>query len=696
MMKPCIATLCWLFLAVAARAQDPSYNEFLTRFAKYLEFEDTNNIGTLLAKSQDQAIRHFIGLCWNNRRTPQPETQKVLDIMKSTWREKLDTRTLEEIERYVVMQSEQVRQDLYQTEVTERDVWALYDEAKKNKDREAYHSARQGAVNLAKAYDQLGHAINAAKMWGFASEITNALPQPTVDEKREAVEYVGNFLSRREQWEWTTDIYYKKNKVWHESQLKLLEASEAAAAKRKDEGYGDDVRGADAFVMPGAEEQIVDLQFAVIKKPHVDPFVQGGTVPALWLPVRIAEDTPQKFAVFKGADLYLVRPGSSKFGVSLNGVKEPFEPIEPSGKFKASLFHLGPDKSKPYALWFYTGGEQEPLFGMTHNLLPQEDAATIYYKSASSWEATINGEAVTFFDDNANGVLFEEDPYAYGLRDRTREGEDSDGKQVPAFDGMQIGNGSVQPLSQFVKIGDGWVHLRSKEDGAKVGVRPLNPEYVKTGTVQLKWKGPRPAKPEMLILQGRGDFAAARYNIAADKSVEVPVGEYEIAFGRITMGKGNRAIQAQIYQGGMAPIVVKAGETTDVALGAPFKLDFVRGGNGDEVEIDAMKISVVGDQGELYCRINGATPTPEVMVSKKKNVKSGKVIGEFTLMDVEVMNKAVEKHSKLGIEMGFFAAPKGQRDGDVVFKAKVPITKGFVGLREKKNKLFGKLDPIFK
>ena len=46
--------------------------------------------------------------------------------------------------------------------------------------------------------------------------------------------------------------------------------------------------------------------------------------------------------------------------------------------------------------------------------------------------------------------------------------------------------------------------------------------------------------------------------------------------------------------------------------------------------------------------------------------------------------------------MGFFAAPKGQRDGDVVFRAKVPIPKGFVGLREKKNKLFGKLDPIFK
>ena len=305
-----------------------------------------------MARSQDQAIRHFTSLCWDNRRTPKPETQSVVDTMKAAWREKLDTRTLEEIERYVVMQNEQIRQDLYQAETTERDVWTLFDEAKKNKDRETYHSARQGAVNLARAYDQLGHAINAAKMWSFASEITNALPKPTVDEQREAVEYVGNFLSRREQWEWTTDVYYKQNKVWHESQLKLLKASEAAAAKRKGEGYGDDVRGADAFVLPGAEEQVVDLEFAVMKKPHVDPFVQGGTVPALWLPVRITEDKPEKFAVFKGAELYLVRPGSAKFGVSLGGVKEPFEPIEPSSKFKPSLFYLGQEKTKPYALWF--------------------------------------------------------------------------------------------------------------------------------------------------------------------------------------------------------------------------------------------------------------------------------------------------------------------------------------------------------
>jgi hypothetical protein len=60
------------------------------------------------------------------------------------------------------------------------------------------------------------------------------------------------------------------------------------------------------------------------------------------------------------------------------------------------------------------------------------------------------------------------------------------------------------------------------------------------------------------------------------------------------------------------------------------------------------------------------------------------------------MNAAVEKNPKLGIEIGFFPAPKGQRDGDLVFRGKVPFSKGFVGLREKKNKLFGKLDPVFK
>jgi hypothetical protein len=473
--------------------------------------------------------------------------------------------------------------------------------------------------------------------------------------------------------------------------------AEAQARKRAEAGYKADVKGAEALVLPSAAEAVVALQFAVPTEPHASPFARAGTIPALWLGTQIQKTGPTQMGWFKACDLYMVREGSAKFGVTLDGAetdltKNRWQRIEPSAKYKASRFWLDADHQREYAMWFYTAGEDETLFGINHNLAPQPELATVYYRSAASWTGTINGVEVVLHDDNCNGKLFEEDPYAYGLVDRAL-GNPEQEERVAAFDSMQVGGAPPQPWSSFAKIGEQWFHLRGKGD-LSIGARPLNPEFFKTGSLRLEWQGDRKLRPEVLVVRGLEEpFSGAAYDIAAGKDVEVPVGSYEIAFGRIASGKGAQ-MEAQVFKGKMQPIKVEAGTATVVKLGAPFVLDFERGGSETEVVVDAMRIRVLGAGGELYARINGDTPAPEVLFSKTEGGRGAKAIGTFVAMTQEVLEKVTPRFPKLGIEVGFFPVVKGSQD-ETKLTAKLP-GKGFVGLRQKKHKLFGKLDPVFK
>ena len=215
--------------------------------------------------------------------------------------------------------------------------------------------------------------------------------------------------------------------------------------------------------------------------------------------------------------------------------------------------------------------------------------------------------------------------------------------------------------------------------------------------MQLKWVGaPTTPKPEVLVIQGEGDFQGARYDISSGKPLEVPAGKYTLTYGRIVSGKGGRGMDADVYAGAMEPILVNAGENATVTLGAPFKLDFERKVEGDEVVVDALKLAVVGVSGEIYGRINGAAAIPEVLAAKTADGKNAKTIGEFVAMDEDALLKASGRYPNMAFDVGFFPMPKGEQEGNLVLKAKLPFPDALIGLRQKKNKLFGKLDPIFK
>ena len=462
-----VPSICLFVLASAVpvlAAQDP-YQAFAAAFGKAVEYNDTKNIDAAIRKHPREAAQYFGDVMWTWLSSEDEGNRKLLDALKEGWARSFDgSETLERVERLCGAADGQTAKLLAEGRGTLRQVWNHYNEARKNQNRKDWENARDGALNLAKTFEQLGHGLLASECWDLAQQISNNIPEKTLDDRRDAVFASEQFLEKRKSWQFTEDTTYKQHFVWLRSERSIVAGKENELKRRADAGYSADVTGADALVLPDAQEAIVDLQFAPISKLHPSTFARAGSAPPLWLATQVKETGPSQIAWFKSRPLFLVRPGSNKFGVTIDGGeadldKNPWQKIETSTKYKPSTFYLGESKENPYAMWFFTGSAQEPLFGLTHNLEPQKDTATVFYRSAASWKGTVHEQEIVLFDDNCNGTLFEADPFKLGLMDRAL-GEDE--TPVAAFDSMKIGKAPPQPWSDYAKIGDKWYHLREK------------------------------------------------------------------------------------------------------------------------------------------------------------------------------------------------------------------------------------------
>ncbi|HLU39566.1 MAG TPA: hypothetical protein VK081_09280, partial [Planctomycetota bacterium] len=353
------------------------------------------------------------------------------------------------------------------------------------------------------------------------------------------------------------------------------------------------------------------------------------------------------------------------------------------------------DKTRPYAMWLFVGSDKEPYMGLEQNLAPDEKRSLLFYKSAASWHATINGEEVILYDSNADGRLMTSDPYQFGLQVPNVE----PGKMttVPAYDCMQVGRkGAVQPFSEYAKIGDKWFHLRPAKDGAAISARAVVPEFLPTGTLQMKWTGPRSTHVHCLVVRGEGNLSVAAFNLASGKPVEVPAGSYVIDFGRVSEGKGSTMVTADILRGESEPIRVEAGATTVVTIGAPFTFAFEKTPQGTDVEIDAHKIRVLGAAREHYLRLNGCVPEIDVLFAKDEKGRGQKVVGSFgPVPDHDVATRLNAEFRDIGYYNPMFPIVKGAKERLTVLRF-TPAGEGFVALRTAKSKVFGKIESAWK
>src|SRR5690606_6057161 len=365
MVKRLLPILLLLVVAALPPQAVKSYDEYVQQLQQHLEFGDERRLDRLVKANSAFTVKHFRGLVVGALRDPSKTDRSQRDALQASWQRCFESDTLERLDRWLQQLStsamnadEKAVNALYQA-------YAEFRRLKDNavSDRAPWEGLRDSLMNIAKAFESTGNALDAAETWGLIAQVYASMPDRSTTDRREGIFAINRFKEHREAWAFTNDPFFAQNVNWMEAEKERLEAEEKDAAKREAEGYGGDVKGVDAYLMPDADanEIAVPLEFETIDLGKVDMHPKGGPVPLMWYAVRVEGETPAKLPFFKARDLFLVRTGATRYGIALEGgpevvQEEKYVPIEVKNRVKEpSVFWLDAERQKPYAMWFWVG-----------------------------------------------------------------------------------------------------------------------------------------------------------------------------------------------------------------------------------------------------------------------------------------------------------------------------------------------------
>ncbi len=333
-------------------------------------------------------------------------------------------------------------------------------------------------------------------------------------------------------------------------------------------------------------------------------------------------ELPFKLHPFQ-ADLRVIKEGSKGYLDLTGDDKGDLEVKIIDGKPSVAEFAAGPEKDADrYALFLMTIGQSQQYLGQSVNFNNR-----CVYRPAFYRQGKILDQPLLVFDDNCSGTIGD----ALERRDAILHGN-------PSFidtDAMIIGKGTdAIPFSDFVKVGESWHRLKvTHPQATEIQSRELS---IQSGFIQVKWNGP--VAPASLVVAEVRDFQGAYFNVAGKTPVEVPAGRYEIAYGKLEVGKGMNADQAWILKGKSQPFEVKAGEIFTLSMGAPYTFDFAVENPAKKFVVKGRTLVVYDVLGAMVGRIYDEIPVPEVSV----RTESGSSVGppkDMKRIDSETFNK---------------------------------------------------------
>lgn len=693
-----------LFLATALRAQEMTRDDFQKTWKQGVELEDEKVMDRAVKRGSRHVIQFYEGLAFQARNGDDVEAELQCEQLAASWKRCFgNVTTLEKVGRWTEGATPELYNKLQQLRTTSGKLWNDYTSSVATGTiKKDYQSCMEDYQKLARAAESIGHYHEAGVLWSLASVIGSKMPEKSIEDREAVVFAIEQQLLNRDNWGYTFDTHYARNKGFVEAELAAIEADRGKADKRKDEGYDANAKGVESLVMPNVAPKAFPLKFTPLKSwsKDLDYGPRGGPVPPFWwLDSLEGNGSSKQMGWFTSQPMYLLRRGTNKFAVHYKPTDEKAaSEVSASSRAKPSTFYLDAEKKRPYAMFFWLGTDQEATGVTKLNYAPQGKFVNLYYRSASSWKAQVDKEAIVYYDDDASGAPGNSEPFKGELRSHLVGDAEGQGVVVPLLDSMKVGKQARAPFSSFVKLASGW-HYQEIASGVDVAIRPLNPEYVKVGSVKLAWKGSKGARPDQLVIQGKGDYSGAIFDIASGKSVEVPAGEYRVIWGRIVNGKGARVQTAQLYPSDDSEsFLVKAGETFTLSMGEPFVLDFDREGDKD-ASIDALSICVKEASGCRILGVHGTSLECDVLASKTGKAKGAKSVGAFQpFTNDQLIVKATEQYRNLGFLVACAPMPKGYREGPMVLKVSLPQDGMKLGLSVKKgkHKLFGKLGTVWK
>ena len=369
------------------------------------------------------------------------------------------------------------------------------------------------------------------------------------------------------------------------------------------------------------------LKFAMMKDPAdcVTPGFNSGFNPYLWpgswydareAEIKKFEPFYSYYVTFYGKQVNILRDGG-KFYMDIDAQEKTRQVIKATtkpSKFVLQDIEKGPDgKPLKYQYFLQATGQQEVQFGMEmNNSVVEVETISLRIRTGCYTKGKILGQKIQLYDDNSNGIFG--DAYAMDS-DYITHGE----WRHLRPDAMLVGREKIaRPYSTCTKIDDKWYALDIDNYGRNLTATEVE---VATGTLDYSWSGE--TEPTYLVLHLiHEQHQFIFFNVAGHKGpVELPIGEYEIACGKIETKKKGQAKQIRIYHGKSDYIRVYEGEETKLAMGAPFTFTFETRTAGKDFTVDGKSVNVWGRNGELYTQFFDLVPQPMVSIRSKESKK---------------------------------------------------------------------------
>ncbi|MDP6928507.1 MAG: hypothetical protein QF412_02275 [Planctomycetota bacterium] len=208
------------------------------------------------------------------------------------------------------------------------------------------------------------------------------------------------------------------------------------------------------------------------------------------------------------------------------------------------------------------------------------NGAVYSYAMSGAMVGSIDGVSIKLIDQNANGRY------------------DEFGK-----DAMIVGSGNAASfLSRLVNL-KGKIHeLTVSPDGRKIEAKPYQGE---TGSLSVR-KGFK-SNGKLLSAVVSNEAGDVSFNLAGQKAVTVPVGNYRFSAGLAKKG----GEEAELRPGDMKPLAVTADNAISVKFGAPLKADFHYTRDGTKIDVQP-NVRFLGSAGEEWLNFRPDAKSPKL------------------------------------------------------------------------------------
>jgi hypothetical protein len=668
--------------APAALAQRDS--EFMKAFRQAQEIKARDEQANLIKTRTQEAVVAIVETCELIAKGTNDELENDIDALRLAWKDAYGTGFVTKLYEYfsVELQGEYktARDKVFDQFVAQKD---LFLRARQNKEKRALQGFGVDYLTLGRSFEELGDLYRASECYQMYAECFDEPLQAEDADYGRVIQGLDYMIEMRanlevddplvQQAKARREFLVSEGYVSAEGVEEPLPAEEPPEAAPPAAPGGAAPAAASASTAPvalgGTFELVTD--FEEVRRPN---FTLDGIYP-IWGYVFLPETGAATFGSMDDSPS-VIREGFAQVKVDENGDGTGDVEVPITGNITPVEITLGEGASKRKWAFLATVGQDKDTYqGVNpYNLAPTKEALLLYVAPASSIVGTVADTRIQVYDDNMDG-LYGSAPkgWAYtGLREGDLQWD---------FDSIRVGDSErAIPWSQYVQIGADWYEFLANDSGTDITVQKKTD--LKTGFLKLDCKG---VDPDYLVVHGRDKVAGVYIDVSTGgaKGVAVPAGTYELFCGRVSKGKGNQLAKACVLATPVTPPCrVEPGKTATLEIGEPFGFDFTVTQNEQEITIQGKSIAVTGRGRETYQRLWNCAVEPTISVRKGGTTK-GSEEGEMRTAE------SSEEARDLGYETLWYPI-------DVTLPKKKEGEEVEVQLSEKKNKLFGKIESIWR